>query len=182
MANLESRPIAAIQLTNTRNAIGIINVLGAVLLVIALGFSEEFTPNVLIWLGALFIGFIFYLRAGGFIEHPEQEKLGSLKLIQYAFIITWALAIITTLMIWEVVGVDTFLGILIVLASTYTMNQFISNGSVIVSSSPQRVQRQPTVYQSTDKVGQLERLTGLKERGSITEEEFQKEKAKIWKD
>lgn len=181
------------KLETFKNGILIYIVAGTVVMFISLyittdgfdEFGEEGWPF-FFWTIVIVIAILFFLRARGFVTNPESKKLPFLKTLFYIFTISWLIAIPANLVLGGI-DISTLIGALLAIAASGLMNQFLANGRYFleIQSSPQlrRTITPPSVAQpqSMDRISQLERLSSLREKGAITEEEYQKEKDKIIK-
>ena len=174
------------KLEQFRNAIGIYVIAGIVLFFIGIyiltdGFDYAPEVNSFFWLAVVLIGALFYFSAGGFLSNPEQNILNSLQNYMYLFILSWIAALFVTLAVFDVIALDTFLGVLLSFGATLLMNQFITTGKQYLNPSTQQQQHSGVAGSShgPDRITQLERLSNLRERGAISEDEYQKEKALV---
>ena len=169
------------KLEQYRNAIGIYIIAGIILFFIGLYviieiFDGDLGINSFFWLIVILIGVLYYMSAGGFLSNPQPEKLSSLQNLMYLFILSWIAALLITLFETDAIDFNAFLGALLSLAGTLLMNQFITTGKQYLNPS---TQSQSGGSVSSDRITQLERLSNLRERGAITQEEYQKEKARV---
>lgn len=120
---LESR------MRNARTLVGIIMIFGWIFLFLGT-ILEGYSGDSFLWVLVLLDGSMFWLFMGRFLTTPSQAELKTLSTIFISFVIVWIIAVAITYFLWGELYVDTLLAIILVLVTTFYMNQFKSDSKI----------------------------------------------------
>jgi len=112
----------------------ILLVLGSIAVLVGI-LLEDFSADTAIWILVLIMGFIWYNKSGSYIASTANSTLDELGKLKLYFVITWISAAAASVLLWEELGLDVLLGIVIGLVGTFLMNQFSSEAGSIIGGS-----------------------------------------------
>lgn len=124
---------APARMRTARNTMGMIFALGGVGVLFSLG-QGDVEVDLLVWIAAVVLGAVFWNRAGRFLAQPTQAHLEALQTPFKVFVGAWILAALATLVVWEELVPGAMLGVVLFLAASYFMNQFLEDGKALLAS------------------------------------------------
>ena len=134
-----------LQIESKKNILLLYLILGAGLFVVSQITSSEIGPAAIIFLLALILAFVFYIKINAVIANPSAMEITSLKNIMYIFIVVFAFALALDVFWWDYLTLTSFFGAILAIAGYFIMNQVIVSANIL--ASPQQANttyNQPT--------------------------------------